>query len=300
MVIRDLFSNRDQPESHDVYEYDELPQRLRGQTVHIMKELFDFIEERSACLDLARWIHGELCREYGVQYLHDDRLRSQDRDLESFLLHTARVPFFLDALELFLRGEWIPKSELDPYWINGILDGVLEEINKRFLRAAVGYQFSGGKFIRVDNTYTHQEMVLPALRILAHDDFEGPNEEYRNAHQYYRNQDYSTCVTECCKAFESTMKVICDQKGWAYDKHTDTAKKLVAILKKNELFPSYLQHSLTNLAAFLEGTATVRNKQSSHGQGATPIPVAEEFASFCLHSTAANIILLSKLAGYRS
>jgi hypothetical protein len=50
---------------------------------------------------------------------------------------------------------------------------------------------------------------------------------------------------------------------------------------------------LNGLAICLEaGVPTVRNKTSGHGQGTTPTTVSQEFASYVLHLTAANILFL--------
>lgn len=42
----------------------------------------------------------------------------------------------------------------------------LRELNERFLRAGVGYQFENEQIIRMDSQYVHAEVVKDALRLL--------------------------------------------------------------------------------------------------------------------------------------
>ena len=56
-------------------------------------------------------------------------------------------------------------------------------------------------------------------------------EEIRHAFEYRRKSDNKNAILEAGKAFESTLKTICDKKGYAYNKDKDTAKKLICILE---------------------------------------------------------------------
>ena len=78
-------------------------------------------------------------------------------------------------------------------------------------------------------------------------------------------------MLECTKAFESTMKSICDIKGWKYDKKTDTAKNLIDVLFQNDLIPAMFRSQFNNLRPLLEsGSPVMRNKTAAHGQGPVP------------------------------
>jgi hypothetical protein len=113
------------------------------------------------------------------------------------------------------------------------------------------------------------------------------------AHKHYREGKYKEAINEALKAFESTMKAICDHRKWKYDKNKDTAKTLLEILLREELVPSYLQNAFSGLRAVLEGAVpTARNRTSGHGQGAAPITVPDYFAAYVLHMTASNIVFL--------
>jgi hypothetical protein len=122
----------------------------------------------------------------------------------------------------------------------------------------------------------------------------GANEEFLNAHQHFRHGRYPECINDCLKAFESTMKAICQKRGWSYDQN-DTAKILMTICERNGLFPAFMQSSLSGLRSVLESVPTVRNKLSGHGRGVQPPQVTPEVAAFVLHSTGANILFLASL-----
>lgn len=135
-------------------------------------------------------------------------------------------------------------------------------------------------------------MITPSLTLLSDPQFAGANEEFLKAHDHYRHGRHSECLVECLKTFESTMKIICDLKGWPY-KATNTAKSLIQICLDNGLVPTFTQQQLTSLRTLMEsGIPTIRNKQAGHGQGSTPRQVPPHFARFGLNSTAAIVVLL--------
>jgi hypothetical protein len=149
-------------------------------------------------------------------------------------------------------------------------DEAIEELNQRFKENAIGFQYEQGDIIRVDSTYVHSEIVKPALSLLWNTKFDGANEEYLKAHDHYRHGRNKECLTECLKAFESSMKIICKEKGWALNQN-DTAKKLIQTCFQNNLVPSFTQNQFTSLQNLLEsGIPTIRNNLGGHGQGQVP------------------------------
>lgn len=297
MGIIPLFSERNQPTVHDVFVYDQFSDRLRGQLRHILHEIDALTGgQQHNCSRYITEVHRLFTKELGVFGL-TARFNDELDDLDTFLRQEMNVERIIDIFQICFNFE--ARSFHYNYGFKPLerIEQLIEETNQRFMQAGVGYQFEGEQFIRIDSTHVHQEVILPALSILSDKGYQGANEEYRKAHEFYRKQDYKTCLVECLKAFESMMKSICDQKNWTYDKHKDTASKLIAKLESNGLFPAYLSESLNHLTGCLSSAVpTVRNKQGGHGQGSQPVIVKEEFAAFCLQSTAANVILLSKLA----
>ena len=103
-------------------------------------------------------------------------------------------------------------------------------------------------------------------------------------------------ILEAGKAFESTMKIICDKQGYAYDKNKDTAQKLITILENNGFYPSYMNAHLTSVRTTLEtGLPVVRNKVAGQGQGNQIITIPDEYTDYALHLAATNILFLVRL-----
>jgi hypothetical protein len=192
-------------------------------------------------------------------------------------------------IDTFIRNEpgYFPSNALPP-------DTAIHELNVRFRENGVGYEFASGQIIRIDSQLIHQEIIKPALHFLQHAKFKGANEEFLSAHSHYRQGKHKECLNDCLKAFESTLKTICSKRKWAFNA-TDTAKNLIEIVFDKGLIPPFLQSHLTGLRTTLEsGIPTVRNKLSGHGQGVQPVEVPEYIASYALHLTASNILLLIK------
>ena len=156
--------------------------------------------------------------------------------------------------------------------------------------ASVGYQFENGQIIRVDDQFVHAEVVKPALALLSDPRFKGPREEFLRAHELYRTAKPSDhkaledSVATALKAFESTLKVICQLKKWPHPPNA-TAAPLVQVVIDNGLIPPYLKSSL-------EGLATLSNKSSRHGQGAQVRSMLPYFAAYALHLAATDIVML--------
>ena len=166
----------------------------------------------------------------------------------------------------------------------------LLELNFRLTEAGVGYQFEQGQVLRVDSQLVHSDAVKPALALLSDARFQGPHQEFLHAHELYRtakpgdHKALEDAIAAALKAFESTMKVICDLNKWPYDANA-TAAPLVQTVIKNGLVPQYLQSSL-------EGLATLSNRTSRHGQGSRVRNMPPYFAAYALHLAASNILML--------
>ncbi|MEL6161802.1 MAG: hypothetical protein AAFR18_21530 [Cyanobacteria bacterium J06627_32] len=218
-------------------------------------------------------------------------------ELEDFFLNTASTEQALDAIEIsFLL---IDRLTRDPDYLgrqnaSAIASDAIEELNIRFKEHGVGYQFIDDKILRVDSELLHVEAVKPALRLLNVPHYEGAQEEFLSAYDHYRHGNNKEAITDCLKAFESTMKAICDKRGWTYSKN-DTAKKLIKACFDNDLIPSFWQNQFSSLQKLLEGSIpTVRNKLGGHGQGSIPVNVPAHLVAYTLHMTASTLVFLAK------
>jgi len=300
MSIFDLYSKRRKRETGevpDVYQYESIPHALRVQIVHIWKSAFgDPHEYDSVVPGLFEFLHEALCREYGKFKLTNKR-EGYFEAVANFMLGSDSLDEVLDVVELSFRVlDKMVRDERYRYRDSTQEpDDAITELNARFREHGVGYQYESGQLVRVDSQLIHSGVVQPALRFLASKDLEGANEEFLSAHSHYRNRDYKECLNDCLKSFESTLKSICDRRGWSY-KPTDTSKSLLKVVFDEGLVPPYLQSHFSALRSSLEaGVPTVRNKLGGHGQGANTVSVPESIASYALHLTATNIVFLVQL-----
>ena len=293
MPVHDLYSYRkhiEEGNTPDVYTYDELPNELRVQVIYIWR---DAIGDDN--WEAWQEIHDDVAREHGRLELagrrrHDDSCRG-------YLLEPPSVLAALDLIEYSFQ--YIAQSAriLDPFKrmefnIRASADDAIDELNERFRRAGVGYQFESGIIIRVDSELIHREVVRPALRYLHQPDFEGPRDEFLRAHACYRAGDTKEAVTNANNAFESTLKTICDQRGWEFPKGA-RASDLLKIVRANGLLPDYLDASFDQLAATLKsGLPKVRGEEGAHGQGPAPRETPNHVAAYALHLAAAKILFL--------
>ena len=175
------------------------------------------------------------------------------------------------------------------------IDGAIAELNQRFQEHAIGYQYQSGRIVRMDSQYLHAETVKTAVSLLHDTGFAGPLDEFMEAHKHYREGNGKAAIVSANNAFESTMKAICDKRGWGYDRDRATAKSLIDTLFSNGLIPSSMQSHFAGLRATLEGgLPTARNRMAGagHGQGAEPVDVPKHIVSYALHLAATNIVFL--------
>ena len=299
MSIIDLFSKRQKRlrgDVPDVYVYETIPEALRVQIVHIWKDAFGDNEGyQPGARNAYKFIHDALCREYGLFKLHD-HANDYFEAAANFLLQTKDVERALDTIELSFKyiDRVVREQSYEHEGIKMSPDDAITELNGRFREHGVGYQYESGQVIRVDSQLIHAEVVQPALRFLAGRMYKGANQEFLSAHSRYRSRKYKECLNDCLKAFESTLKAICDKRGWPYDPGA-TAKKLIDIVFSRQLVPSFMQAHFAAVRTTLEsGVPTVRNKLGAHGQGTTPTSVPECIASYALHLTATTVVFLAK------
>ncbi|WP_394146442.1 STM4504/CBY_0614 family protein [Vibrio atypicus] len=304
MGIFDLFSKRQKRlrgDVPDVYTYDSLPNPLRVQVIHIWEdsigggELYCYNPEVKKAY---KYITDILCREYGLFKLptaEEFGERNYLTELANFLLKEQDVERQLDVIELSFKViNHITRNirYRHEHHFNERADNAIKELNKRFKEHGIGYQFIDDEIIRVDSELVHAEVVKPALRLLNGKDYSGAQQEFLSSYEHYRHGKHKEALNECLKAFESTMKAICDKRGWTYQKNA-TARSLIQICFENGLIPSFWQQQMTSLKSLLESSVpTARNKLSGHGQGNEIIEVPEYLVSYMLHMTASTIVFL--------
>jgi AbiJ N-terminal domain 4 len=207
---------REQAGQPDVYQYDDLPQPLRIQIILIWNDAIGSSVKRgksTGSSEVWDFIHDRLCKEMGVFYLSDDEHADSEAACKQFLM-SASTNEALDIIELSFRciahmGQLLKWSEQSA--ITQGPDDAMEELTNRFKEHGVGYQFVEGEIVRMDSQYLHAEVVKPAVSLLNTAEFRGASEEFLKAHEHYRKGRLGEALSEAFKAFESTMKAVCDE-----------------------------------------------------------------------------------------
>lgn len=308
MPIIDLYSRRKkraEQKEPDVYRYDLIPDSLRVQVRRIFEHSLGYYFASSGVFyenpppnnnDGWKLIRDTVAREQGKLTLAGHTTNAYE-DCMGFLHAERNVDHWLDLVEFgMLVIERVMATTLEykrkQMGATQTPDDAIKEINFRFREAAVGYQYESGKIVRVDSQFIHSEVVRPALQLLADPRFEGAQEEYLAAHAHYRNGEYKDCAVDALNALESTMKAICDAKGWEYPKGA-RASDLIKVVRKQGLLPDYLDNSFDQLIATLQsGLPKVRGEEGGHGQGPAPRKTPDYIAAYALHLAAAKIVLL--------
>ena len=317
----EIFSKRQKRhrgEIPDVYQYEIIPPELRVQIVHIWRDTLRAISFSSSSKtefgdahDAYKTIHNKLCRAYGRfaldkdndfyqaesddSYYHSD-IKSDVESIVKYFLEINKAEVAIDVIEISFRhiDQEVRNNPNDYFHPSISPDEAINQLNCRFREHRVGYQYESGQIIKIDSQFIHSEVVKPALSFLSDPIYNGANEEFLKAHEHYRKRNYKDCVNNCLKAFESCLKIICQKNSWNYSEK-DTANRLIEIVFKHNLIDPRMTCHFTALGSTLKsGVPTVRNNQSGHGQGPKEIVVPEYIASYILHLTASNILLLAK------
>jgi len=301
MPIVDMYSSRlaEEQRSGDVWVYDTIPTVLRVQVANIVEDALGPVRDYGySSGDLYRLIRDTVAHEHGRQRLSlkefDERPKSQ---VLACIRSEQDVLVWLDLVEIAFRCIVLNLGRLGDHdrQMNDITiaphDAVVE-LNERFRRAGFGYRYERGQIFRIDTEFMHHEATVPALRLLSDPRFSGADQEFRAAYDHLKAGEFRDCAVDALNALESTMKAICDAKGWTYEKGA-RASDLLKVLRRENLFPEFADQSFDQLIATLKsGLPVVRNATGGHGQGAKPVEVPEYVAIYALNLAASKIRLL--------
>lgn len=297
-ILLDLFPMRQRKtrgEYPDVYTYDDLPDELRVQIVHIIKDAFGGDDYLGRTMAEYNKIVSSLCKAYGVLYLAEGLHQRGPTELFHYLLSGSDVERVLGAVEVSFQAiSRFRRSDYDSSRL--FADEAIADLNACFNEHGVGYQFVSGKILRVDSEFMHAELIKPALAVLQGKRFAAASEEFLDAHKHYRHGRNKECLVSALKAFESTLKIICAAKKWPAEKN-DTVSKLINTCVDMGLFPKCQETQLGALRTLLSnGVPPLRNKLAGHGQGTETVTVPAHVARYALNLTASTIVLLCEAA----
>lgn len=306
-MVLEFFSKRNKiKKDTDVYLYNDITDQLRVQITYILDDIFgkngqklyEIIHDDSDCYKILVEL---LAREFGVYNLcnnykhefHGYRLEFLNGFLQEKSAHKV-----IDYIELAfslttnIANDTKYQYAVERHSFDKVVRNAIEELNDRFNEHSIGYQFVEGQIIRRDNTFTHTEIIKPSLEILSRKRFKGASAEFHKAHEHYRHGKNHEALNECLKAFESTMRIICDKQKWNV-KSTATASTLIKACFENNLILPFWESKFTSLKTLLEsGIPPARNKLSGHGAGAEEKEIPQYIVEYALNMTASTILFL--------
>jgi len=284
-MLQDIYSMREQNnEAQEVFKYEQPTDKFKKQLFYFMKDsltIDEFVK-----LYKAITLHCGITRAIDETYLENPSTFQQPfvHGFEKLIENQNNINFYLDLIELFLNQYKDDKKI------------VVQSINKILYLDSFGYQVDEIKnqIIRIDSSHTYQEIIKPTLLLLNNLKFKNADNEYRQAFEELKNGNYETVLVEANKAFESTMKIICELKGYGLPKkHTATA--LIAHLRKNDFITNFQDEKFNGLSKTLESISIARNNQAGHGQGSVARNLSIIYAEYALRVSASNILLLIEI-----
>lgn len=307
MKIRNIFSRRNKQLPNEIQlNFMTFPEKLRIQILHIVNDFFETIQDSYVRSNVFKDVIKVINHEYGSSI-------QEERHLIREFMASGDILFLIDFVELifgeieelFVVHKKVSPKDSQEAQVgtklmamfaaipNEAIKDAIEELNTRLKDNNVGYRYEAGQVIKFESEYAHTQVTVPAIKLLQNAAYAGANDEFMRAHDHHMHGRNQECITECLKAFESTMKCICEKRKWKYDKDRDTSQKLIAICFKHRLFPEYLQIQLGSLRSLLEsGVGTIRNKLGGHGQGKNIRTVDDNIANYALSLCAANIVFM--------
>ena len=161
----------------------------------------------------------------------------------------------------------------------------------------MGYEMVNCQIIRKDSEVTFTEIIEPTITLTYNELFENVNIDFVNAIKEYQTGDNKDCIVKLLRAFESTLKIICDGKGWEYNE-TDRCSKLINICFDNDLVPQEMKSEFTSLDSLLRsGILPVRNNYAGHGEGGEERLVEDYLARYAINVTGSCILFVIEASG---
>lgn len=294
-TLPNTFSRRKRARSEhvDPLIYDSVPDKVRMQFLHLLDEALelDRFTQPNTNEETYKFLTDFMRLELGVAKLGPG---FDSAEFRTWFRQHEGLDDILDAIELIFRVVSYQAERASYRDKTEQLEGIVEQLNARLMEAAVGFQFESGKLIEASSRYLHSEVVVPALHLLSDPKFAAANKEFLDAHEAFRDGDYEKTLVECCKSFESVIKVIAAERSWEIAPNA-TANALVKAVFDNDLIPEFLESEFTGIRTVLQsGVGTVRNKLGGHGAGTTVRVVPRRLAAFQLHQTGAAVTLLAE------
>lgn len=308
MAIINLFSSRYKSKSKKI----SIPQRFRIQAIHIISDLIAVYKQNGFLGPLYRSLripYDAYCRESGIFGLKESRAIVIPQDMfgpetcgfNDFLCHmieSTENSDVLNTLEIVFRFfHFFPTTYPHANRVIEQSKSCFEELNERLSYHEIELQFENGSLIPVGTKGIYSEIIHPVLNFLTeHSDFQVAQKELMEAFEHLRHSKYKAAISMAGNAVESTLKVICSQKGWQYPQNANM-KELLKVIREKNLIPKILDDHFSQLRQLLQNSSgAIRNEYGSHGGGTKNTEPTREIAEYALHLSLSNINFLIRQA----
>ncbi|MCA6439129.1 MAG: hypothetical protein IM581_04325 [Chitinophagaceae bacterium] len=297
MSIFETYS-QSQKNKHDSFEYNSIPKELCIQIVHVWEEFFN---QETVLPDYRDKIFNEiskiLMREHSLLELPSSFYHKGvfDKTLKYFL-SLEQTALILDVIQVICLHVKHLEEVLKRFGYISELhikaDEVIDEINNRFKLKGIGYQYSNGKIIRLDNELLHDETIQKTISLINNETYNNVNNEFMTALDHLRFKRNADCLVWCLKCYESIIKIIAKKNKWKFEENA-TSGVLTKLLFDNGFFDSFMNQPLDNLRALLGNSINnIRNKKGGHGAGEQINEVPNGLAKSVLYVTGATLQLI--------
>lgn len=295
----------------DFYSYN-LDKTIRFKLIkHIQSNI-----ENDEVSDLIYSLEMELGREISKESIYDDE------KLENFL-YTCSNKEFLSAIELLISIKFnddpiyrmlvegssgIRKSTGEELKRNPHPEYVKKEekfrnfiitLNEIFKTDKIGYEIVPVSLPRLpymivpfNSQYLYVETIRYPMSLMYDAEFLGPLNEFEEALDEYRKEEYKDAIHKANKAYESTLKTILDIKDKEYTNKDNIPNLIDKIRKETDIFNSELNSAFDSVWSVLKnGPQTIRNIVA-HGQGKEVKEMQKSYTDFVLRLVGTYIVFL--------
>jgi hypothetical protein len=178
----ELFSQRikNSEGEPEVYIYDIFSEQFRNQLFYIVDDAIDPYRRD----ELWTAIHDTFAREKGLKTLYSINYDERS-NIENFISSSNNLDL-LDLIDyIFHQIDTICRKKQPTYNpfpnLKARADQLIDELNNRLKQHNLGYEFTNGEIVRIDNKILHQTAVKPSLKLLYENGFEGAEQEFLHA-----------------------------------------------------------------------------------------------------------------------
>jgi hypothetical protein len=283
----------------------EITQANRNRILHLFEKLMQ--PHFSRYQDQYKEIASQLYGKYGMLKVSDS---------SSYRTRVLSAEVLMEHLSLCTNDEFLDFVEVATIFVDHRqLDYCVFHVNEIFREEGLSYVLTpysesdvidpvtGRKvslkrhypqIILVDNQLTHQEIVVPALNLLANPALSDVNQELLEAFHHVRTKKYADAITLAASSLESMFKVLFKREKMTLPKNAALGNLVTEFLNQNKL-PKYYENSFF-------AVSKIRNEIStSHGRAGQQInPPTFCEAEHVVHLVASNIMFLARKFGFES